>query len=259
MLAGRIPVVSALLVLLASQSVHGQQVELLVNGSFTSGLAGWEVRGDVYFEYGDAVLYGRPRLPASIAQTIDRPDLSLDLLFSYRISTVFHLHYGSPYVEARVLASVFNEAIMQEEAITLYSKKFQSAIPSPRNTYDFTVNLKEIYRDALPKPPRRVRVIFEAGFDDRSSMGGIQSIAYGHIHRASLLMVKPSPPPTITTTLTTTITTTEATTLTYTIRQSTPVMPIGTVSMLVLTVLLGAGATVGTVIYVYLKRKVTRR
>lgn len=254
---GRALALPLLLALLSAQ-LAGEYIELISNGSFTNGLTGWEVRGDVYFEYGDVVLYGRARLPASIAQTIDRPDLSLDLVFSYQFSTVFHLHFGSPYVEARIVAYTFNQTIMQEDAITLYSKKYYSAVPSPRNSYDISVNLKETYGGDLPKPFGRIRVILEAGFDDRSSMGGIQSIAYGYIHRVSLLM-KPSPPPTVTATLTLTITQTEATTVTQTIQQRTPVMLAEPTFSLLFVTIAGVGAVICVAVHIYSKQKLIRR
>jgi len=225
--------VPLLLTILAAQSVFGESVELILNGSFTNGLAGWEPRGEIHLgydgvyrgEYGGVALWGTSRLPASIAQTIDRPELSFDLVFSYHISTVFLLSHGCPYLEVRVIAYVFSEAIMQDEAVTLYSKKYVEAIPQPRNTYSATVNLKDAYKGDVSKPPRRIRVVFETWFEETSSMAEIRSVAYGYVHRVGLLMT-PSPPPTVTMTLTVTTTETEALTLTQTVKQRIQVVPI---------------------------------
>ena len=240
----------ALLILLAlaSHSVRGESVELLVNGSFTNGVQGWKVWGIVYPGVG-AELYARSRIPAGIAQTVEIPDFSSDMSLSYRVTTVFHSFAGFPFLDISVTAYKFDET-----TVLLYSKKYYSDSTFVTKSYDVTVDLKEKLsqgRESL----KRIKVMLEAGFEDTHVL--MQSTVY--VHRVSLLMTRTSPPPTITTTLTITMTATEAITATETIRQRTPVMPIELVYVLVLVAVLAAGTVVGVAIYIHSKRGVAKR
>jgi len=239
----------ALLILLAlaSHSVRGESVELLVNGSFTNGVQGWKVWGIVYPGVG-AELYARSRIPAGIAQTVEIPDFSSDMSLSYRVTTVFHSFAGFPFLDISVTAYKFDET-----TVLLYSKKYYSDSTSVTKSYDVTVDLKEKLsqgRESL----KRIKVMLEASFEDTHVL--MQSTVY--VHRVSLLMVRSSPP-VITTTQNITITSTEAMTVTQTIVQRAPVMPIELASVLMLVTVLAAGTVVGVATYIYSKRRVAKR
>jgi len=224
-------------------------VELIVNGSFTKGLYGWEIRGIVYAGVG-AELYARARIPAGIAQTVEGSNLSPDLTFSYKVTTVFHSYAGFPFLTVSVVAYVLNQATMEETAITLYSKKYEVSPTSTTESYDVTVNLKEKLLQESKLPLRRIRVAFEAGFEDIHVL--MQSQVY--VHYVSLLIASSPPPPPMTTTLTVTITSTEALTVTHTIRQQVTAVA---VELLFLTALV-VGSIAAVAAYGYSKRRAPR-
>jgi len=203
----RVLSLSLLIALLALHSVRGEQVELLVNGSFTNGVQGWKIWGVV--SYGvSAELYAKPRILSGIAQTVERSDFTRDMSFSYRVTFVFHSEAGCPFLEVSVTAYMLDPGTMGERTVLLYSRRYYSETTRVTRSCDISVNLRENLRqdgrvDLTRLLLKQIRVVFEAGFEDIHAHA--QSQVY--VHYASLLMVKPPPPPTITTTQTSTTTT----------------------------------------------------
>ncbi len=153
--------VSLLLIVVTSYSVSAQTVELLVNGSFRNGLAGWDVRGTVYVEETGAHLRGLGGITTAISQTIARSDLSSSLVLSYRITTVFPRGEGGPYAKVSVIAYDFKDT-----AISLYSEKYGKNVDN-MNTYSPTVRLDQSDQASYAQPRfQRVVVVFETSFED---------------------------------------------------------------------------------------------
>jgi len=195
---------SMLLALLALHSVRAEQVELLVNGSFTNGVQGWRVWGVVSCGV-SAELYAKPRMPCGIAQTVERSDFSRDISFSYRVTTVFHSSAGYPFLEISVTAYMLDPRTMNERPVLLFSRRYCSdvEVKTVRKSYDITANLRENLcqegrLDLTSFLLKRIKVVFEAGFEDIHAL--MQSQIY--IYNVRLLMVKSPPPPAIKTTQT---------------------------------------------------------
>jgi hypothetical protein len=157
----KIVAVTLLLVVVTSFSASAQAVELLVNGSFTNGLTGWDVRGTVYAEETGAHLRGQGGITTVISQTIARSDLSSNLVISYRITTVIPRGEGGPYAKVSVVGYD-----SKGSEFSLYSEKYGKKVDTV-NTYSPTVRLGESDSGrAFSSRFERIVVVFETGFDD---------------------------------------------------------------------------------------------
>jgi len=196
------------------------------------------------------LIYASPRLPGSISQTIERSDLSLDLILSYQMRFIYHSHVYTPFVKVDVTA---RGSPRVDDIVSLYSRTYYGG-SGTEQSYDITVNLKA---DSQILVPERITITIESGYENRLP-GAIQTQLY--IRRVSLVMIPtPPPPPPITATVTITITETEAAVVTHTIRQRTPVMSIERMYLLLLMTALVVGVTASAVVYLYSRRRSTVR
>ncbi len=162
--------------------VFGQPTELIVNGSFMGSIDGWDGIGNVYAGSSGAVLRGTAGVVTSISQTIVRPNLSSNLILSYRITTVFSTNFAGPYASVSLIG--FDA---QDKEVTLYSEKHGST-GNKEEVYSVTVDIRQSDKvGGTELSLRRIKFTVEAGFMDIYSRGP-QSEVY--VHQVSLTIVE---------------------------------------------------------------------
>ena len=245
----KIVTVTLLLVVVASFSASAQAVELLVNGSFTNGLTGWDVRGTVYAEETGAHLRGQGGIITVISQTIARPDLSSSLVIFYRITTVIPRGEGGPYAKVSVVGYD-----LKGSEFPLYSEKYGKKLDTV-NMYSPTVRLGENDSGRAFSPRfERIVVVFEAGFEDIYSR---ETSCDVYVGVASLLLSAPTTAATTTSASITATTTPASITRTTSTTQMTAVseMPARSYDVFII---LGAVLVVAVVAVIFLMKRKTR-